>query len=92
MAHSNSKLRKRDRKVLSVKKQNYFDLWINFWIRKENDKNINSEDEDTEIETPTLAQAIEACNVLLKFVENSPVISEPNKIQGKRQSNIKEYF
>lgn len=73
---------------------------------QESDHSSNSEDEETEIETPTLSQAIEACNVLLKFVENSPAISETDKLQMHRiqnhlfkeqlktmkQTNIKEYF
>lgn len=73
---------------------------------QESDHSSNSEDEETEIETPTLLQPIEACNVLLKFVENSPAISETDKIQMHRiqnhlfkeqlktmkQTNIKEYF
>lgn len=40
-------------------------------MNEENDKIISSEDEGTEIETATLAQPMEACNVLFKFVENS---------------------
>ncbi|XP_054729226.1 jerky protein homolog-like [Anastrepha obliqua] len=70
----------------------------------------NSEESDggNTVETPTLAQAIEASSVLLKFLENytGTGISEPDKIQvyriqshllkeqmnSKRQTTLNEYF
>ncbi|XP_053968607.1 jerky protein homolog-like [Anastrepha ludens] len=70
----------------------------------------NSEESDggDTVETPTLAQAIEASSVLLKFLENytGTGISEPDKIQvyriqshllkeqmnSKRQTTLNEYF
>ena len=61
---------------------------------QESDHSSNSLDKETEIETLTSLQAIEACNVLLKFVENFPSISQIDKIQMRRIQNhlFEEYF